>query len=177
MTTQEKRTLKWGSILLALYLVVFLLTRNGKGNGSTSEYERFAGSETSFMQEVRKLETKELQLEKLNQTFKMDPARFSKTTVVADASAAIQNAATGGGITIGPIRESAARSSAREITSMQIEGVGPVPAAMKFLHQINGLGYPLLIDSLQINPDNSQPGNIKINLTIVILDYEQWKKV
>jgi hypothetical protein len=47
---------------------------------------------------------------------------------------------------------------------------------MKFLHEITSLGYPIVIDSLQLNPDPSGPGHIKVNLSIVVLDYEQWKK-
>jgi hypothetical protein len=37
------------------------------------------------------------------------------------------------------------------------------------------LGYPLILDSVQINPDATKPGMVKLNLTIVILDFEQWK--
>ena len=37
------------------------------------------------------------------------------------------------------------------------------------------LGYPLILDSVQISSDPMRPGMIKLNLTIIILDFEQWK--
>ena len=174
MTAREKKIVQWGAVGVALYLLLFFGFRSSKG--TRADYERFVNDEQSLKQEFQRLETKRLQLEKLNETFKIDPAKFSNTTVVSDVSSAIQNAAAGGGVMIGPIRESSARASAKEITSIQIEAAAPVPAIMKFLHQVNTLGFPLLIDSLQINPDNTRPGNIKLNLTVVVLDYEQWRK-
>jgi hypothetical protein len=94
---------------------------------------------------------------------------------VAEASAAIQQSALTGQVQLGPIRESPPRPSAKELASMQLEGIGPVPAVMKFLHRLETLGYPLILDSVQINPDATKPGMVKLNLTIVILDFEQWK--
>ena len=46
---------------------------------------------------------------------------------------------------------------------------------MAFLHNLQSLGYPLVIDSVQIHGDPSKPGAVKISLTIVILDFDQWK--
>jgi hypothetical protein len=47
---------------------------------------------------------------------------------------------------------------------------------MAFLHRLDTLGYPLVIDSLQLTPQQMPPGNLKFNMTIIILDFEQWKK-
>jgi hypothetical protein len=96
-------------------------------------------------------------------------------SLVAEASAAIQKAASSGGIQLGPIRESPARTSSKELASMQLEGTGPIPAAMGLLHRLQSLGYPLIVDSVQITPDATKPGMVKLNLTIIILDFEQWK--
>ena len=82
---------------------------------------------------------------------------------------------TSGGVQLGPIRESAARPSAKELASIQLEGNGPVPALLTFLHRLETLGYPLILDSVQISSDPTRPGMIKLNLTIIILDFEQWK--
>ena len=105
----------------------------------------------------------------------MDPAKLSRTSVVAEASAAIQKAAMGGGIQLGPVRESPARPSSKELASMQIEGMGPVPAVMGMLSRLESVGYPLIIDSVQLTSD-MRPGQLKVSLTILILDFEQWKK-
>ena len=59
---------------------------------------------------------------------------------------------------------------------MQFEGVGPVPAIVTFLHRLEVLGYPLVVDAVQINADPSKPGMAKLSLTIVILDFDQWKE-
>jgi hypothetical protein len=115
-------------------------------------------------------------LEKLKENFHIDPAKLSKATLVAEASAAIQKAATSGGIQLGPVRESPARASAKELASMQLEGMGPPPAILGLLHRLTTLGYPFVIDTVQVNPETTRPGMLKVNLTIVILDFDQWKK-
>jgi len=176
MTEREQKTIRWGGAAIVLYLLLFFGVKALKAPPTNAGYEQTAMSANNLKIDFEHFETRRLQYEKLNDTFKIHPEKWVRNTIVADASAAIQNAATSGGIGLGPVRESSARASAKELATMQLEGAGPVPAIMKFLHQVTTLGYPLVIDSLQINPDNSRPGNIKINLSIVVLDYEQWKK-
>jgi hypothetical protein len=57
---------------------------------------------------------------------------------------------------------------------MQFEGSGPIPAVTGLLNRMQSLGYPLIIDSVQITPDN-RPGMVKVSLTIVILNFDRWK--
>ena len=63
---------------------------------------------------------------------------------------------------------------------------------MGFLHRLQTLGYPLVVDALQLTPDTPkpgapsgmqpgvqpgmQPGMLKMSLTIVILNFDQWKE-
>ena len=47
---------------------------------------------------------------------------------------------------------------------------------MALLHQLPLLGFPLVIDSVQITADATRPGQLKLALTILVLDFEQWKK-
>ena len=49
-------------------------------------------------------------------------------------------------------------------------------AAMSLLHNLPNLGYPLVMDAVQITPDPMRPGQVKLTLTIIVLDFEQWKK-
>ena len=58
---------------------------------------------------------------------------------------------------------------------MQLEGTGPIPAVMTLLHRLETLGYPLIVDSVQITGDATKPGMVKVNLTIIILDFDSWK--
>ena len=93
---------------------------------------------------------------------------------MAEASAAIQKAASSGGVGLGPLRESGGRPSAKELASMQLEGSGTSTAVISFLQRLQTLGYPILLESVQLNAD-SKPGNVKLHLIIIILDFDQWK--
>jgi len=104
----------------------------------------------------------------------LDPAKLSRATIVGEASSAIQKAATASGIQVGTIRESASHGTGDEVASMQFEGSGPVAAVTGLLNRMQALGYPLIIDSVQLTTGNG-PGMIKVSLTIVILDFEKWK--
>jgi hypothetical protein len=59
---------------------------------------------------------------------------------------------------------------------MQVEGSGQVASALQLLHRLRTLGYPLLIDSVQFGPAQGRPGQIKVNVSITILNYDQWKE-
>jgi hypothetical protein len=108
--------------------------------------------------------------------FHLDPAKLQKASVVADASAAIQNRAKSGGVQLGPIRESLTRSTGKGLATVQLEGSGQVPAVLAFLGSLDRIGFPVIVDSVQFTGDNTRPGQIKINLTLIILDFEQWKE-
>lgn len=58
---------------------------------------------------------------------------------------------------------------------MQFEGTGQVPAIMGLLKRVETLGFPMIVDSVQLTPEKTGPGMVKMSLTIVILDFDQWK--
>ena len=176
ISERDKRTIRIAGIGIAIYLVLFLGISGWKRlEAKRAEYRDLVASGERLRREVQPYENRVLLAQKLKDTFKMDPQKLSRLTVVADASAAIQKAAQSGKVQLGPIRETPGRSSAKELASIQLEGVGPVPAIMGFLHQLGSLGYPLVVDAVQLTPE-TKPGSLKMNLTIVILDFEQWKK-
>jgi len=94
-----------------------------------------------FRQDLHPMRTERFSLRNWRSARHIIPAKLSKPTLVADASAAIQKAATSGGVQLGPIRESAARPSAKELAAMQLEGLGPIPALLSFLYRLETLGY------------------------------------
>jgi hypothetical protein len=175
LSDHEKRTVRIGLAILTAYLALFYGWRGWRQlETRRAEYQRLVQQAQQLKRELQPYQKKSVTIQRLIEQFQLDPLKLSKTTVVADASAAIQKAASGGGIELGPIRESA-RGSVKELSSMQLEAVGPVPAIMVFLHRLERLGYPIVFDSIQITAEPSKPGTVKLNLTIVILDFEQWK--
>ena len=50
-----------------------------------------------------------------------------------------------------------------------------MPAVTTFLSRLDTLGYPMVVDSVQLSPE-PRPGMLKVTLTIIILDFDQWKK-
>lgn len=177
LTPEEKRTIRFAGVGIAIYLVLF---------GGFKVWKFFEQQRTSYRQLVTEAENLKREVErykgrievtkKLMETFRMDPAKLTRATVVAEASAAIQKAAKDGGFQLGPVRESAARPGSKELASIQLEGSGPVQATMTLMSRLETCGYPLIIDSAQISADPTKPGQIKLNLTIMVLDFEPLKK-
>jgi hypothetical protein len=172
LTHREKRIVRLAAVVAALY-VVFVCGKFFEAR--RSEYRKLLNEGRNLKQEIRSYEDKVLAVKALMEKFKLDPAKLSKATAVAETSSAIQKAAASGGIQFGPIRESPGRPSARELASVKLEGSGPLPAVITFLHRLDGLGYPVVLDSVQIGADTMKPGMIKLSLTILIMDFEQWK--
>jgi hypothetical protein len=176
LTDQEKRTIRFASVVLVLGLLLA---------GSLWSARRFQARRTHYQEllleardvrdEIDRYHEKAEVAQKLMDNFHLDPMTLARTSLVAQASAAIQKASSEAGVAPGPMRESQARGTSKEAASIQFEGTGPVPAVMALLYQLERAGCPLIIDSVRITPDNRRPGNIKVNLTIVVLDFDQWK--
>jgi hypothetical protein len=176
LTPHEKRTVRFGAAAIAIYLLLFGGFQVWKYFAKTrADYQQLLSQADRLKQEVQLYDDRVLVLKKLMESLRMDPAKLSRTSVVAEASSAIQKAAMSGGVQVGPVRESPARPSSKELASVQMEGTGPVPAVMGLLSRLESVGFPLVIDSVQLTPD-MRPGQLKVNLTILILDFDQWTK-
>ena len=177
LTDRDRRTIRLASIGLGLYLLAFfgfkILLFLGERRAT---YTRLRQEATALRQRFDLYQSRAVRLERLMVSFQMDPARLNSTTLVADASAALQQTATQGGLQVGPVRETLSLSSEREMGPIQLEASGQVPQLMTFLHQLRGLGYPLVIDSLQISPEQRRPGFLKINLGLILLNYQRWNE-
>ena len=177
LNPQEKRTVRFAGIGIAIYLALFGGYKVWNFfERQRTDYRKLVAEAENLKREVKRYEGKIAVTQKLMETFRMDPAKLSRTTVVAEASAAIQKAAKDGGFQLGPVRESQARPGSKELSTIQIEGSGPVQATMGLLNRLETCGYPLVIDAAQITADPQKPGAIKLNLTIIILDFEPLKK-
>src|SRR5688500_3095956 len=143
LSEREKRTVRIAAIGLAIYLVAFFGFRAWQGlEHARSDYQKLAAEARKTRLELAPYENRVLLFEKLSEAYQLDPRQLPRASIVADASEAIQKAAKEGGIQLGPIRETASRSSGRELSSIQVEGMGPVPAALSLLHRLQTLGYP-----------------------------------
>lgn len=177
LTDHEKRTIRTAAIAISIYLAAFYGFKTWRRLESNhSDYRQLIGEADATRLELRQYADKVLVLEKLRKAIPIDLSKISKATVVGEISAAIQAAAQSGGVQLGPLRESPARSSAKELASMQLEGSGQVESIMAFLHAVERLNFPLVLDSVQIDPDPKKPGAIKVSLTIAILNFEEWQK-
>ena len=178
MTERDKKTLRIGAIIVVIYLSGFFGYKTLKGGKSGREdYAALVKRAQALQGQVREQENQVLLFEKLSTSSKLDPRKIKKETLVADASAAIQSAAQQGGIQLGPIRETPGRgSTSRELSTFQVEGTGPVPATMGLIHKLQTLGFPLIIDSVQFGPAQNRPGQLKVNLTVILLNYDQFKE-
>ena len=176
LTDHEKRTIRIASILIGVYLVIFVGWRGWASlSAKRKEYKTMLEQAQAKQKELQLYSDKADKIKDLMEKFKMDPAKLSRASVVAGASDAIQKAGKSGGVQFGPIRETHGRSSAKELGSIQLEGNGQLPAVMKLLHNMESLGYPIVIDSVQITPNMMRPGMVKLNLTVIIMDFEAWK--
>ena len=176
LNPQEKRTIRIAGAVLGVSLILL---------GGQKLWQWIGGQRAAYRQQIKEIQAIRDEIKpyavkievvtNLMNRFKMDPGKLNKATLVANASAAMQQAATSGGIQLGPIKESPARASSKELTTMQVEGIGQVTAIVTFLYRLESLGYPLIVDSVQLTPQ-PQPGMVKVSLTITILDFDQWKK-
>ncbi len=176
LTDHEKRTVRIAGALIAIYLVLFFGLRGWADlEKKHADYRQMITEAEAKQRELQVYEDKAAKIKELMERFRLDPAKLSKASVVAEASDAIQKAGAGGGVQFGPIRETHGRASAKELAAIQLEGNGALPAVMGLLHRLESLGYPLIIDSVQITPNAMRPGMVKLNLTVLIMDFEAWK--
>jgi hypothetical protein len=177
LTLREKRVVLLGAALVGLYVLAFGGLRLWRAlELRRSEYAQLVREAQNLGLEIKTYQAKADSVQKLMDDFKLDPAKLNRSTAVAEASAAIQKAAAAAGIQVGPVRESAGRSANKELATVQLEGTGPVPAVTALLSRLQSVGYPLVIESVQLTPMPMGPAMLKFNLTLVILDFEQWKK-
>ncbi len=175
LTDHEKRTIRRATIAIAIYLLLFCGFQMWKYmHRQRAEYLQLVADAKELRLKVQTYQSRAESLKRLMEDFHLDPAKLSPETIVGEASSAIQKAATASGIQVGTVRESASRGTGDELATVQFEGSGPVPAVTGLLNRMQTLGYPLMIDSVQMTPDN-RPGMMKLSLTIVILNFEKWK--
>jgi hypothetical protein len=177
LTHREKRTIRLGAAAIGAYVLLFGGIRIAHFfENRRVDYQKLVKEARSLKQEIQLYDDKAAALKTLMESFNLDPAQLSRTTAVAEASAAIQKTAASTGIQVGAVRESPGRPSSKELGTIQMETIGPVPAITALLGRLESVGYPLIVETVQLTAEPTRPGQIKMNLTIQVLDFEQWKK-
>ena len=163
LTTPEKRTVRIAGIVISIYLVLFFGWRGWSGlQARRTDYQAMIKQAEARKLELQVYADKTAKIKELMEKYHLDPAKLNKASVVAEASDAIQKAGAGGGVQFGPIRESHGRASGKELSSIQLEGNGQLAAVMGLLSRLESVGYPLVIDSVQITPNMMRPGMVKV---------------
>ncbi len=177
LSEREQRLVRFAGIGVAIYLVVFAGFEGWKLlEQKRADFQNLVQAARALRQKTLPYQDKVLLVKKMMEDFHMDPAKLKRESVVSEASAAIQKSANAGGLQIGPIRESAGRGAGMTLATVQLESSGPIPATLSFLAGLNRIGFPVVVDSVQFSADNGRPGQVKMNLTILILDFDQQKE-
>jgi hypothetical protein len=175
LSAQEKRTVRFAAIVIGIYLVLyggyqlrqFLEVKR-------ADYLQVVKQADDLKKRIQPYEGKVENIKTLMEAFHLDPSKLTRATVIGEASAAIQKTAASSGIQVGQVSEPQSRASSREL-NLVMEGVGPVQAVVGLINRLETTGYPLIIESVQITAEASRPGQLRVKLTISILDFEQWK--
>jgi len=176
LSTSEKRTIRLGAAFVAACLLFVCVQQVWKFFArQRTEYKALLTQADNLRAEIKPYKGKVEDVQAFMEKFHMDPNQLSRTSVVAEASAAILKTANASGVQLGQMRESAARQSNKELASIQLDCTGQVPNLLGFLHRFEIIGYPIVIDAVQLSPDASKPGNLKMHIGLIILDFEQWK--
>jgi hypothetical protein len=87
-------------------------------------YDQQVRAAQTLRSEVQTYEVRALRLQRLMEWLQLEPGKVATNSIIAQTSAALQQAAVAGGLQIGSIRESVARSSERELGTIQLDATG-----------------------------------------------------
>jgi hypothetical protein len=176
LTLREKRTIRIAAACVSIYLaLLYGSVARDYFRARRQAYEQLVQQARDLRDVIKPYQEKVATATNLMARFQMDPVKLKRASVVAEASAAIQQMAAAGNVAVGPIRETPGRPSAKEAGSIQFEGTGPIPAVMALLYNLDHSGFPVIIDALQFTSDPRMPNGVKVNLTLVVLDFDAWK--
>src|SRR5438445_8555861 len=151
LSKSEKRTIRIGATIVGVCLALLGAQQIWKFFSSqNAEYKKLLAQTDNLRAELKPYKGKVEDVRTLMEKFRMDPNHLSRTSVVAEATGALLKTATSSGVQLGPIRETAARQSNKELASIQLDCIGQVPNLLAFLHRLESVGYPIIIDSLQL---------------------------
>lgn len=176
LTDRDKRTLRLGALGLAIYLVVFFGVKFVRYlESERTAYANLVLDARLLKQQWETQQARTELIEKLRKESGVDLSKVPKASLVTKTSEAIQQAAMSGGVKLGPMRETPGNNSRGELAVVQLEATGQVQAVLNLIHQMHSLGYPVIIDGIQMKPDPRQPNMLRLDVDLVILDLDKWQ--
>jgi hypothetical protein len=171
LSPRDKRTLRLAALGLAVYLVAFY------GFQGLRFLEGLRRSDDELRAQLRVLEldrrraaTRRVQVEKLRRALHVEIERLEPESVVAGALAAIQRSAQAHAVDVESSREvSAGGPSATSRARLEIHGAGLASAVLRFVAELDTLGYPLAADHMTLTASASKPGGVEMSLHVVVL--------
>jgi hypothetical protein len=172
LNDRERRTVRIAAVVLTIYLALFYgLKAVSYLEGKREEHRQLLAQAESLKLELLRERVKASRLQKLKRTFRIEPLALRRESVVGEASSAIQRAAQAQGIQVGPAREMSGRGSSKELSTIQIEGVGTTLGATQFLSSLGTLGFPLVVESIHLKTTGLKPGQVGFSLSVAVLDF------
>jgi hypothetical protein len=176
LSRREKKTVRLGAAALAIYLLAFYGLRGWR----FLEEKRAAFAELNLAManldaSIAREESKTLRLERLKKSSRIELSSLNEKTAVGEALAAVQKAAQGCGLQVTTLKETAGRGAAKELATIQLEGVAATAAAMQFVHGLRSLGFPLIVDRLQLKTTGVKPGQVHLSLALAVLGFQAAK--
>jgi len=161
-------------------VVIYLLLLSGWKAYRYLEEKREAYQVAKLEAEETKLrvyrqEVKARRFRHLKKSWNLNFDKLKPETLVGEAREAILKAAQVAKVHIGSSRESHRASSARELATIQLAGEGSTMSVVNFLQSLRGLGYPIVLDHLQINIIDQKPGHVTLTLNILVMNFNAWK--
>jgi hypothetical protein len=176
LTDRDKRTVRYAAIGLAIYLVVFFSVKLVRRlENERTAYANLVLDARLLKQQWETQQARTELIEKLRKESGVDLSKVPKASLVTKTSEAIQQAAMSGGIKLGPMRETPGNHSRGELAVVQLEATGQVQGMLNLIHQVQALGYPVIIDGLEMKPDPRQPNMLRLDVDLVILDLDKWQ--
>jgi len=176
LTARERRTLRLALIFLGSYLLLFYGLSGWKRlEAKRAEYEDLRLAAATVVADVSREAVKARRLRQLRESSRMKLERLHEESMVGEARASIQAAAQACGIKLGTSRESPGRPAARELAAIDLDGVGPTTGLVRFLWNLPRLGYPLVLDRINVQTTGMEAGTVRFSLNVVILNFAAWK--
>ncbi|MFN0057973.1 MAG: hypothetical protein ACKVX7_05885 [Planctomycetota bacterium] len=179
LSARERRTVRLGAIVLGAALALFLGDWViGRLESVRAEY--LAKQDTAGGDLVTRVDAQSQQLKRLGvlrAQRALDLVRLAQSDgLVSEVRDAIRRTAGAQNVALSSSKESERSASGRELSGILLEAEGKIAEICAFVHGVEQLPYPLVMDRFVLNSAGKEPGQVKLTMSISIWNYAAWKK-